>query len=123
MVLRFPDGEVSLRELIIFTERNDANLHISQQPDIRSNFMRRCSERSQWSQHIYIDLSRIRLRRDWIRIFESTEFGHKLVQFDDLRDEFGPEDTTMKKVNQPFRDSRQRVLRNSLVFRWFLSHP
>ena len=43
--------------------------------------MRRGAKRSQWREDVNVDLARIRLRRDWIRVREVRHLCYQSVEF------------------------------------------
>ena len=56
-------------------------LEIGEEAEICRNFVRRRSERSQWGEDINVDLARIRLRRDWVRVRETRHLCNQSIEF------------------------------------------
>ena len=59
----------------------DRHLEIGKEAQICGNFVRRGAERSQWGEHINVDLARICLRRDWVRVRETRHLCNQSVEF------------------------------------------
>ena len=56
-------------------------LEIGKEAQICRNFVRRGAERSQRGENINVDLARIRLRRDWVRVRETRHLCNQSVEF------------------------------------------
>jgi hypothetical protein len=53
---------------------------VGKEAQICRDFVRRRAERRQWCEDVNIDLTRIRLRRDWVRIREARHFCHQSIE-------------------------------------------
>lgn len=58
-----------------------AHLEIGKEAQICRNFVRCGAERSQRSEDINVDLARIRLRRDWVRVRETRHICNQSIEF------------------------------------------
>jgi hypothetical protein len=56
-------------------------LEMGKEAQIRRDFVRRGTERSQWGEDINVDLPRIRLRRDWVRVQETRHLCNQSIEF------------------------------------------
>jgi hypothetical protein len=54
---------------------------MSKQAQICPNFVRRRAKRCQWRENIDVDLARVRLRRDWVRVRELRHFCYQSIEF------------------------------------------
>ena len=56
-------------------------LEIGEETQICRNFVRCGAERSQWGEDINVDLARIGLRRDWVRVRETRHLCNQSIEF------------------------------------------
>ena len=73
---------------------------MSKEAQICRNLVRRSSERSQWGEDINVDLTRVRLRRDWVRVRETRHLCNQSIEFFHLFTEEVIQRTRVYRVNQ-----------------------
>ena len=98
------------------------HLEIGKETQICRNFVRCSAERSQWGEDINVDLARIRLRRDWVRVRETRHFCNQSVEFLHLFivGQVEGKGGTVKNLASPCHGHHQTVLGSSPAFPWCL---